>query len=201
MVSAEFLSRMGLFVIKNFLDPECCKTLIAAALLGEGKQATVTSGNQDIYDERTRKTYQVTLPKELENDVYSRFLAIRPDLEAHFQVSVEDCRAPLLLCYGVGDFFGRHGDTNDEPDLPEIIKKRKISISVMLNESTEQDKADTYSGGALTFYELMPDPRLKTRGFPLRAEEGLLVAFPSRLIHEVRPVLRGKRYTIVTWFV
>jgi PKHD-type hydroxylase/SM-20-related protein len=137
----------------------------------------------------------------MESDMYSRIMAIRPDLEKHFRVTLEDCRSPLLLSYGVGEFFGRHGDTTDDPNLPEIIKRRKVSLVIMLNEAKEQDEPNTYSGGALTFYELLPDPRLKSRGFPLQAEEGLLIAFPSRTIHEVQPVLRGQRYSIVTWFV
>jgi predicted 2-oxoglutarate/Fe(II)-dependent dioxygenase YbiX len=201
MISADFLSRMGLFVIKKFLDPESCEALISAAPYADGKLATVTSEGQDIYDENARKTFQITLPKEMESAMYSRFMAIRPDLETHFHITLEDCRAPLLLLYGVGEFFGRHGDTNDDPNLPEIIKKRKVSVVIMLNEAKEQDEPNSYSGGALTFYELLPDPRLKSRGFPLQAEEGLLIAFPSRMIHEVQPVLRGHRYTIVTWFV
>jgi predicted 2-oxoglutarate/Fe(II)-dependent dioxygenase YbiX len=201
MVSPEFLSRLGLFVIKNFLDPEICEALIAASHIGEGKQATITTGNQDVYDENARKTFQVALPKELENDVYSRLIAIRPDLEAHFQTKLEDCRAPLLLCYGVGDFFQRHYDTYEDPTLPEAIQKRKVSVSIMLNECKEEDVPNTYSGGALTFYNLMSDPRLKMRGFPLQPEPGLLIAFSSRLVHEVQPVLRGKRYSIVTWFL
>ena len=201
MISADFLSRIGLFVIKKFLAPETCEALVAAVPYAHGKIATVTAGSQDIYDENSRKTFQITLPKEMESDIYSRIIAIRPELEKHFQVKLEDCRVPLLLKYGVGDFFGRHGDTNDDPTLPEIIKNRKVSVVVMLNDAKEQDEPKTYSGGALTFYGLLPDPRLKARGFPLQAEEGLLIAFPSRLIHEVQPVLRGQRYTIVTWFV
>jgi predicted 2-oxoglutarate/Fe(II)-dependent dioxygenase YbiX len=200
MLPAEFLNRMGLFIIKNFFDKETCKKLIASSGSMEGKQATVTSAGQDIYDEKARKTYQLTLPEDLEKDIYSRLMAIRPDLEKHFGMKLETCRAPILLCYGEGDFFERHRDTYEDPTLPETIQRRRVSVSIVLNENKEEDVPDTYSGGALAFYGLMPDPRMKTRGFPLQPEAGLLVAFPSHFIHEVQPVLRGKRYAIVTWF-
>jgi predicted 2-oxoglutarate/Fe(II)-dependent dioxygenase YbiX len=35
---------------------------------------------------------------------------------------------------------------------------------------------------------------------PLEAEEGLLIAFPAGVLHEVTPVLRGSRYTLATWY-
>ena len=200
MVSGEFLSRLGLFVKRDFLDAETCDRLIEASVSGEGKQATVTTGNQDVYDEKARKTFQISLPKEVEEKVYSRLMALRPELEKHFHTTLEDCRAPILLCYGIGDFFRRHYDTYVDPTLPEAIQKRKVSVSIMLNETSETEKPNTFSGGSLTFYELLSDPRLKWKGFPVEAEQGLLIAFASTLIHEVRPVLRGKRYSIVTWF-
>jgi predicted 2-oxoglutarate/Fe(II)-dependent dioxygenase YbiX len=53
----------------------------------------------------------------------------------------------------------------------------------------------------LTFYGLLPGPAWERIGFPLRGEEGLLVAFRSEILHEVTAVRQGDRYTIVTWFV
>ena len=50
-------------------------------------------------------------------------------------------------------------------------------------------------------YDLLGQPGLKGAGFPLRGQTGLLIAFPSGLPHEVRPVTRGERLTVVTWFV
>jgi predicted 2-oxoglutarate/Fe(II)-dependent dioxygenase YbiX len=34
----------------------------------------------------------------------------------------------------------------------------------------------------------------------LKPEEGLLIAFSARMMHEVQPVTRGNRYSIVTWY-
>jgi predicted 2-oxoglutarate/Fe(II)-dependent dioxygenase YbiX len=54
----------------------------------------------------------------------------------------------------------------------------------------------------LSFFGLMgEDAREEAVGLPLTGEAGLLVAFPSELVHGVQAVTRGKRYTVVSWFV
>jgi len=200
MVKAEFLSRFGLLVIRNFLDAGTCEEYRSAAMRLQSKRATIADGGEEYLDPDTRQTNQIELDPKLESELHARILSVRAKLEDHFHEQLTGCTRPVFLTYGVGDYFKLHRDTVDDPDLPESIQKRKVSISILLNNSDEQDKPFTYSGGALTFYSLMNDPRLKSRGFPLQGEEGVLVAFPSRTLHEVQPVTRGERYSIVAWF-
>jgi hypothetical protein len=51
-----------------------------------------------------------------------------------------------------------------------------------------------------TFYGVVDDPAWRSFGVALAPEPGLLVAFPSHVVHEVTPVTAGDRYTIVDWF-
>jgi predicted 2-oxoglutarate/Fe(II)-dependent dioxygenase YbiX len=200
MITADFFSRMGLFVIPNFLSHEVCDKLRSAVASAEWKPATVAERSQDSYDERYRKTKQHTIDNGSKNEIHSRLSSIRPQLETHFKVALTRCQSPVVLSYSVGDFFRAHVDGGDDPDLPETIRGRKVSAVVFINRDAEEGP-DTFSGGALVFYGLFPgDPRLKTTGFPLQAEEGLLIAFSSRMMHEVQPVTRGTRYSIVTWY-
>lgn len=60
--------------------------------------------------------------------------------------------------------------------------------------------AGSYGGGNLVLDGLLDDPRLKTIGFPLNGEEGLLIAFRSETYHEVIAVTRGERYSIAAWY-
>jgi SM-20-related protein len=200
MVTADFLSRFGIFVMKGFLDAETCRNLRQAIASSPGKPAIVANGSDESLDLYTRQTTQITVDDQTRDDIRNRLVEIQPQLEKHFGIRLNDCELPRFLAYREGDFFARHRDTNDNPDLSEAIKKRQVSIIILLNNAQEGETADTYSGGALTFYDLLPDPRLKTRGFPLQGEEGLLIAFSSRAMHEVQPVTRGIRYSIVTWF-
>jgi predicted 2-oxoglutarate/Fe(II)-dependent dioxygenase YbiX len=71
---------------------------------------------------------------------------------------------------------------------------------VFLNQESDDSNEDGYSGGSLTFYGLMEGAENSSIGFRLIGEEGLLVAFPSSIVHEVTPVTRGARYTIASWY-
>jgi len=63
---------------------------------------------------------------------------------------------------------------------------RKLSIVLQLSDPSE------YEGGEL---------QLLTTGKPISIQKkrGLIVAFPSWTLHQVTPVIRGTRQTLVTW--
>lgn len=63
---------------------------------------------------------------------------------------------------------------------------RKISFSVQLSDP------ENYEGGNLLLhFHNTPDQALK--------EQGSLIAFPSYTLHEVTPVTKGTRYSLVGW--
>jgi predicted 2-oxoglutarate/Fe(II)-dependent dioxygenase YbiX len=76
-----------------------------------------------------------------------------------------------------------------------------VSVVVFLNAQATHPVEETFEGGALAFYGLMKAPGMEHAGIPLEPEAGLLVAFRSDVMHEVSPVTRGERYTLVSWFV
>jgi SM-20-related protein len=200
MIAPNFFARLGLFVVPNFLSHDSCAKLRSALASGDWKPASVAEGGQDSYDEEYRKTKQHTIDDASKNEMHERFLSIRAQLESHFRMPLSGCQAPKFLSYSVGEFFRVHADTADDMDLQEEIKARKVSAVVFINRNSHEGP-ETYSGGALVFYGLFPDdPQFRSRGFPLQPQEGLLIAFPSRMMHEVQPVTRGKRYSMVTWY-
>lgn len=79
-----------------------------------------------------------------------------------------------------GGFYGRHVDKGSNGLI------RKLSFVVQLNDPSE------YEGGELLIYsESTPDRMKRKRGF--------LTAFPSFSLHEVSPVTKGERYSLVGW--
>jgi PKHD-type hydroxylase len=63
---------------------------------------------------------------------------------------------------------------------------RKLSLSIQLTNSKE------YEGGELILYE-------DEKGTEMKKEQGTLVLFPSYMLHEVKPVTKGERNSLVAW--
>jgi SM-20-related protein len=198
MPAAEFFTRLGLFVRKNFLEQElcarCCREMDEAA----STQATIFGPDYtNVIDEAIRSVKVVDVPEATIALVEARLLALRPALERHFDVTLTGCQPLQFLTYREGDFYTVHKD--NDTDAPDMVSKRKVSLVLFLNGQAPQPASGAYGGGSLTFYKLIADPRWQTYGFPLNSEAGLLVAFRSDVLHQVLPVTHGKRYTIVSW--
>lgn len=78
---------------------------------------------------------------------------------------------------------GRYGQHIDKILNHQV---RKLSLTVQLSDPAE------YEGGELALQfgsekDLMPK------------EQGKLIAFPSYVLHEVKPVTKGTRYSLVAW--
>jgi len=75
--------------------------------------------------------------------------------------------------------YGWHQDYNSKVS-------RKLSLTVQLTDASE------YEGGNL---------QIMTSGNPANArkQRGLIVAFPSYVLHQITPVTQGSRQSLVAW--
>ena len=80
----------------------------------------------------------------------------------------------------VGSYYGKHVDKGTN------TKIRKLSLSVQLTEPKK------YKGGDLNLY-------FEDKPLPMSKEQGTLVMFPSYVLHEVTPVSKGERDSLVAW--
>ena len=151
-------------------------------------------------DMAVRSTWEVPLDAAAAAELGGRFGALRSDLAAHFRMTLNGHEGPTLLMYQPGGFYEPHVDRSRSDGLQIAPVCRRVSAIVFLNAMRTPPGPDDYSGGALTFYGLVDDPAWKRIGFALEPEPGLLIAFPSDVVHEVPPVTAGDRYTIVDWF-
>jgi|SaaInl5LU_22_DNA_1037371.scaffolds.fasta_scaffold00169_1 PKHD-type hydroxylase len=77
---------------------------------------------------------------------------------------------------------------NHTDDGFDSATTRKLSFTIQLSDPTE------YDGGDLLLYRFkLDEPTVAQK------EKGLLIAFPSFTIHEVTPVTKGTRYSLVGW--
>jgi PKHD-type hydroxylase len=87
-----------------------------------------------------------------------------------------------LLRYDLGDHYKAHIDIG----LWEIASRRKLSFTLLLN--------DSYEGGELKFLGVkdIKKSNIKT---------GDMVIFPSYLTHKIEPVTSGVRWALVGWIL
>jgi len=78
------------------------------------------------------------------------------------------------------DKYGKHIDRS----LNFLV--RKLSLSIQLTDPKE------YEGGELLLYE-------SEKSTEMKKEQGTLILFPSYILHEVKPVTKGERNSLVAW--
>jgi PKHD-type hydroxylase len=76
--------------------------------------------------------------------------------------------------------YGKHVDRGINMSV------RKLSISIQLTDPEE------YEGGELYLY-------VDDKGDVMDKAQGTLIMFPSYVLHEVMPVTKGERNSLVTW--
>jgi SM-20-related protein len=193
MPRAEFFAKLGVFARRGFLTPEQCARLQVEMKAASWEPGHVKYDVRVVIDETSRRVKLAAVPEATRATVAAHLQTLWPELERHFNLALSTQESLDFLRYGVGDFFEQHPDNAQKtPSFPYVLARR-ISVVIFLND------AEAYAGGTLTLYGLLDQPGWKNRGFGVAGEAGLLVAFPASLWHEVTPVTRGERYSIVTW--
>jgi SM-20-related protein len=200
MPTADFFCKFGLFAVEGFFDRDLCSQLRADVRAGISSIGLVGSGREYIVDRQVRRVNQLQVNDVSTALVRARFIDVKADLERHFSMALTDCEGPQFLHYVTGDFYQCHRDSRSDENAPPMSKSRRISAVIFLNATSAEPRDGMYGGGALTFYELFDDPIGRSLGFPLEADEGLLIAFRSDTPHSVAPVTHGDRYTIASWY-
>lgn len=198
MPTFDFFQQLGLFAVEHFFDPALCRRVRLEMGSADQTAGTVDERTGESVDHHVRSVRMARIAKDTNALVTARLLDAKPALEDHFGMTLSACQPPQFLTYRHGDFYRPHQDNT--PSATQIVTDRRVSVVVFLNPVAEQPQPDSYTGGSLTFYDLLKDPRGGSLGLPLQADEGLLIAFASDLLHSVSPVTHGERCTIASWF-
>lgn len=173
--------------VPRVLEPELCRVLIAAferaggLESGYGSPDPQTGGLVTVVDHRfKRRRDHLIQDRALLDALTARFQRrLFPEIFRAFQFRVGAADQYLIARYGAdeGGHFRAHRDNSTKETA-----HRRFAATINLN-------AEEYEGGDLRFPEY--DPRL------YRAETGGAIVFSCSLLHEVRPVTRGRRYCLL----
>ena len=140
-------------------------------------------------DQRTdlaSRDYRVSQIAWIEPDpdaqwLYHRLAVMFAQVNAAYRFELTGFAEALqFTCYGPGQYFGWHVDIGADD-----TSSRKLSVTIQLSAP------DDYAGGDLTFHGAADMPIARARG--------CATFFPSYLAHQVTPVTRGLRRSLVAW--
>jgi SM-20-related protein len=201
MARSQMTSHLGIYTEEGFLNKSACERLIDERRASDQEGARVYDKEWNhVVNEIKRRTQRVKVCDQTRDMVKERLLQLAPVFEQRFAVKVTACQDPTFLIYRPGDFFEPHQDYSPKSGALEAVAQRLISAVVFLNDESTGEKEGEFTGGSLAFYGLLKDPRCQQIGIPVKAQAGLLVAFRSTVFHQVTPVMKGERFSIVSWF-
>lgn len=182
--------------VDNFLSPEECNYIIS---LGKNEEyatkdtATVGGGigtNPEVHEENS--LYRKSNISWLRTDkkecqwVFERITgAIIDSNKQFFNFDIDHIENVQFTEYDSSyqGFYGKHIDI-----AYKSSRMRKLSFTIQLADETD------YDGGDLCLF-------YSTDSLVMSRKQGTMTIFPSFAVHEVEPVKRGTRYSLVGWVV
>ncbi len=179
-------------VVNDIISPEICDRILEEyANSGEWTDSCVGDKTNPLQktirncteiglssDFVLSKNYKIR--KELDNEIFNSVKnAIQFYTNKHKEFTIDIDTGYNLLKYDEGNFYIEHTDSFKE-------QQRSLSCSLQLNHD--------YDGGEFAFFN---------RQMMVKSKKGSAIMFPSNFMfpHEIMPVIKGTRYSIITWLV
>lgn len=202
-------------IIKNFFSPAACKKLVSLVQEDEEskrkakvKKEVFTGIVQADVVEEYRKTNIYKLDTFYNNYYDEQFIKYRPVIESYFSLALTLSTDVQVLEYKKGFFYVKHADDSSEVidknqqtiGFKSVAPQRKLSTVFFATSHISHACEDTqnFSGGELIFNYLY---NKEGEVVKIRPEAGDMIIFPSNpyFSHEVLPVEKGYRLTLVQW--
>lgn len=165
---------------KAFSEEECEKII----KIGKTKKLE----NAPIYGPKQKSDFRNSkiswlYPSEELDFVYKKLTKYIIDLnERFFKFELYGISEPMQFT----NYVSPQGNFKKHIDSVSGQLVRKMSLTIQLTNPKK------YKGGELLLY-------LNEDGFKMPQEQGTLVMFPSYIMHEVKPITKGERNSLVVW--
>jgi len=177
-------------IYNDIIDPDLCDRILNE--YSNSNEWNSTMVGEGVVNENVRNCSVVHLSdtevidrnfeirKFLDVEIHSQLLKVvekYSEEHQHFAPSIDT--GYDLLRYNEGQFYTQHVDSF-------VQQQRSISCSIFVN--------DDYGGGEFAFFD---------REMMVKGSKGSVIVFPSNFMfpHEIMPVTKGTRYSIITWYV
>lgn len=171
--------------IKKLFTPHECAEIIKLGrsyLVDESK----TFDGLGFSDIRKSKNSWIK-PSELSRWIYSRITDAITEVNKYYEYDLNFIEPLQFTEYDekYKGYYSAHVDPSKSETSPNA--HRKLTFSIQLTSP------ETYDGGDLKLYEDFEHPYIVNK------EIGTINFFPSYVLHEVTPVTKGTRYSLVSW--
>lgn len=178
------------WVFENVVNKETCQRIID---LGKNKwmkgKVQADLNNKHQLDAKQRTADVAWCDDNWLFDICWSYLhTANKNANWNFQISA--CEPMQITRYKKNGHYDFHFDGNGftRMNMPEDQllhgNVRKLSMTIVLNED--------YEGGEFEFFD-------NNSGL-IKEKMGTVIVFPSYMVHRVRPVTKGTRYSLVAWF-
>ena len=172
--------------------PEWCQDVIDRA--GNNfEDATVVNFNESGLGTLNKKSRSTSIHWNSDQDLFDMafYYMKAANKNSGWNLQVDVAEDFQIGQYPKGGHYDWHVDglgiESHAPDNKSLHgKTRKISMVVWLNED--------FKGGDFQFHESYLESNV------IKPKQGSIIMFPSWVLHRVRPVTKGTRYSIVSWF-
>ena len=186
--------------IPGLLTPQECGEVRREMDTSFQQQAEIWLGDDFGVNPESRLSTIATLSAATEEFVMDRLWGVMAQFEERYACEVSHLSAVTALIYGRGGHFAAHSDGGVDENPPPEIARRRVSLVVALNDGASA--SPDFTGGELRFYPRCAPgatPRPAEEVISVHSEPGLLIAFPSPMVHQVMPVAGGCRYSLALW--
>jgi predicted 2-oxoglutarate/Fe(II)-dependent dioxygenase YbiX len=179
-----------IYIVKNVLSNEVCDEILDEFINSDEWIDTVVGKGEINKNIRNCQTIGISyssiiqnnkdIRHKLDNAIFDGASKCIKDYNIKFpHCKIEEDSGYELLKYPEGCFYTEHTDSFK-------ARPRAVSCSFILNNDFE--------GGEFAFFN---------REIKYKLEKGDALLFPSNFMypHEVMPVTKGTRYSIITWFI
>jgi len=173
-----------------------CRLVVEAMRSALAIRGPVLRSGRDELDRRLRTCLEHGLPMSSCRAVVSAMhdVVAQALMCAGWQDGKLD--GPKFCSYSTGDYFRSHRDNSHDGLDPPTVRTRRLSVVCFLNDDSPSDGLPVFDGGALVIH--VPKNGL-LEPVVVHLSAGSLIVFRAELLHEVRPVRSGVRYSAIAW--